>query len=549
MNDRNDLPETGAPAPAAPPSLASPPPRLLERALAATGSGVIITDPALPDNPIVYCNPAFERITGYGAAETVGRNCRFLQGPETDPGHVAEIRGAIRAGRECRVTLRNYRKDGCPFWNDLIISPVHDETGRLVNFIGVQSDVSARVDAEAERARAVGALEAEREMLAAVNRTGQMLAAELDLQKLVQAVTDAATALTGAQFGAFFYNVVDPAGAGEAYTLYTLSGVPPEAFARFPMPRNTEIFAPTFRGEGVVRSDDITRDPRYGTNAPHAGMPPGHLPVKSYLAVPVISRSGEVLGGLFFGHPESGVFGEREERSILGLAAQAAVAMDNAALFRQAQHEIDERKRAEAALRENQQRIRAVLREIVASVTEGKLRLCETPADLPVPLGSCGPPVTLSRPNLRALRRRTTEAAEARGLPEERWQDLLTGVGEASMNAVVHGGGGEAWVCAGAGDANGDYNGTVQVWVRDRGKGIAMDQLHRATLERGFTTTGTLGHGFWMMLKAVDRIWLLTGASGTTVVLEQDRDPAPTTWFRRPPTSGDDGNFAAARPA
>jgi hypothetical protein len=76
-----------------------------------------------------------------------------------------------------------------------------------------------------------------------------------------------------------------------------------------------------------------------------------------------------------------------------------------------------------------------------------------------------------------------------------------------------------------------------------------MDQLHRATLERGFTTTGTLGHGFWMMLKAVDRIWLLTGASGTTVVLEQDRDPAPTTWFRRPPTSGDDGDFAAARPA
>src|SRR3546814_10209606 len=81
--------------------------------------------------------------------------------------------------------------------------------------------------------------------------------------------------------------------------LYSLSGVPREAFARFPMPRNTAIFAPTFRGEGVVRSDDIKADPRYGHNAPNKGMPEGHLPVTSHLAVPVISREGEVIGGLF----------------------------------------------------------------------------------------------------------------------------------------------------------------------------------------------------------------------------------------------------------
>jgi signal transduction histidine kinase len=90
--------------------------------------------------------------------------------------------------------------------------------------------------------------------------------------------------------------------------------VPREAFASFPMPRNTAVFGPTFRGEGTVRSDDITRDPRYGGNPPHRGMPEGHLPVRSYLAVPVVSRSGEVLGGLFFGHPEPGVFAERAER-------------------------------------------------------------------------------------------------------------------------------------------------------------------------------------------------------------------------------------------
>jgi signal transduction histidine kinase/ActR/RegA family two-component response regulator len=157
----------------------------------------------------------------------------------------------------------------------------------------------------------------------------------------VQAVTDAATELTGARFGSFFYNVLNEEGA--SYTLYTLSGVPREAFAHFPMPRATDLFGPTFRGEGVVRIDDVHLDPRYGKNSPYFGMPEGHLPVTSYLAVPVISRSGEVLGGLFFGHPEPRVFTERHARIVEGLAAQSAIAMDNARLYESAQ-----RARAEA---------------------------------------------------------------------------------------------------------------------------------------------------------------------------------------------------------
>ncbi|MBD0327543.1 MAG: GAF domain-containing protein, partial [Pyrinomonadaceae bacterium] len=129
----------------------------------------------------------------------------------------------------------------------------------------------------------------------------------------------------------FFYNVLDANGA--SYMLYTLSGVPREVFAHFPMPRATNLFGPTFRGEGVIRIDDVTQDERYGKNSPYYGMPPGHLHVTSYLAVPVISRSGEVLGGLFFGHPEPSVFTERTEHIVTGLAAQAAIAMDNARLF------------------------------------------------------------------------------------------------------------------------------------------------------------------------------------------------------------------------
>jgi signal transduction histidine kinase len=142
-------------------------------------------------------------------------------------------------------------------------------------------------------------------------------------------------ALTGADFGAFFYNVIDS--AGESYMLYTLSGAPREAFSTFPMPRNTAIFAPTFAGTAVVRSRDITLDGRFGHNPPYHGLPPGHLPVRSYLAVPVRSRTGKVHGGLFFGHKDVGVFSERHERLAVGVAAWAALAMDNGYLYAEAQ--------------------------------------------------------------------------------------------------------------------------------------------------------------------------------------------------------------------
>jgi two-component sensor histidine kinase len=113
------------------------------------------------------------------------------------------------------------------------------------------------------------------------------------------------------------------------------------------MPRNTAVFHPTFAGEGVLRSEDILADPRYGQSAPHFGMPEGHLPVRSYLAVPVRSRTGEVLGGLFFGHSDPGRFSDRHEQVMLGIAPQAAVAIDNARLFAEAQREIDQRRQAE----------------------------------------------------------------------------------------------------------------------------------------------------------------------------------------------------------
>jgi PAS domain S-box-containing protein len=204
----------------------------------------------------------------------------------------------------------------------------------------------------AARRQLQAALREQTEINETVNRLGSILSAELDLRKLVQSVTDACTELTGAGFGSFFYNVID--NRGESYMLYTLSGVPQKAFAHFPMPRATDLFGPTFRGEGIIRIADVKKDYRYGQNSPYYGMPEGHLPVTSYLAVPVISRSGEVIGGLFFGHPDKEIFTARHERIIEGLAAQTAVAIDNARLF-----EIAERARAQTEESERHYRLLA----------------------------------------------------------------------------------------------------------------------------------------------------------------------------------------------
>jgi PAS domain S-box-containing protein len=118
--------------------------RLRERALDSVSQGIIITDPSKPDNPVLYANPAFERLTGYSQAEVVGRNCRFLQGEGTDPAAVAEVRRAVREGRACSLELLNYRKDHTAFWNALSVSPVRDADGKLTHFVGVQTDVTER---------------------------------------------------------------------------------------------------------------------------------------------------------------------------------------------------------------------------------------------------------------------------------------------------------------------------------------------------------------------------------------------------------------------
>ena len=299
--------------------------------LEAVEQAIIVTN---VDGHIIYWNHGAEHLYGWQAREVLGRSILEVTPSQMSQEQAAAILPHLQRGEKWSGEFLVQRKDGSHFWAHVTDSPMHDDEGRLVGIVGVSVDISERKRIEAQ-------LHEHAETIATINRIGQVLSAELDLHKLVQLVTDATTELTGAQFGAFFYNSINE--QGEIYQLYTLSGAPHAAFADFPMPRNTHVFGPTFYNEGVIRSTNIQEDPRYGQNPPYYGMPPGHLPVVSYLAVPVVARSGEVLGGLFFGHPEAGVFTERSEQIVVGIAAQTATAMDNARLYEAAHQAIRER--------------------------------------------------------------------------------------------------------------------------------------------------------------------------------------------------------------
>ena len=176
--------------------------------------------------------------------------------------------------------------------------------------------------------------------------------------------------MSGAQFAAFIFNAADQ--RSESLLLDTLSGAPREAFDTLGNPRSTALFGPTLRGEAPIRCDDLLTHFSHETMAPPDGLPEDHLPVRSYLAVPVRSRSSEVIGGLFFGHPQPSVFNERVERLIIGVAAHAGVAIDNARLYEAAQKAADEREsllESERAARTEAERMSDVKDEFLATLS------------------------------------------------------------------------------------------------------------------------------------------------------------------------------------
>jgi GAF domain-containing protein/anti-sigma regulatory factor (Ser/Thr protein kinase) len=263
--------------------------------------------------------------TSYGSAR---------QGSEDEPPPGPRLAAPLlaRDGSSLGLIELSDKLDGTPFTDadEAILVQLAQMAANAIETLELLArEHAARVEAEETGRRLLH----EKQRAEALQRVGSALTARLELREIVQLATDAARELTPAAFGAFFYNVVSP--AGESYMLYTLSGVERSAFEGFPMPRNTEIFAPTFGGEAIVRLDDVLADPRYGLSAPYFGMPDGHLPVRSYLAVPVVASTGDVVGGLFFGHPEAGMFSDEDERMVAGIAAQSAIAIENARLYQE----------------------------------------------------------------------------------------------------------------------------------------------------------------------------------------------------------------------
>ena len=276
---------------------------------------------------ITSWNPAAERMFGYTAEEVLGRSIRLLI-PQHLQSEEDAVLAKIRAGEivDHFETIRQ-RKDGSLLSISLTVSPVRDDAGVVIGASKIARDIT-------ERSRLL--LEA-REQAAITQKLGEVgaaLASTLERESIVQKVTDTARSSRRRS------------SARSSTTWWTRAPATPTCSIRCrgcprkrspaPQPRATALFGPTFAAR-TIRLDDATQDPRYGKSAPYHGMPSGHLPVRSYLAVPVTGAGGDVLGGLFFGHSRVGVFTEQHERIVEGIAGWASVALENSRLFVAAQ--------------------------------------------------------------------------------------------------------------------------------------------------------------------------------------------------------------------
>jgi PAS domain S-box-containing protein len=290
---------------------------------------------ASADGKTVWYNQRWYEYTGATEPDMANNGWHNTVDPAVLPAVLLHWKNAIASGTPFEMEFPLRGADGSYRWFLARASAVRDTAGAVVRWFGTNTDVD-------QVKRVEQALRDESHVLELLNNTGSALASQRDLRALLQTATDAATGIAGARFGAFFYHGKDS--ARSLYTLYTLSGsVSPDAES-FAEANPTALFGPSLRGTGVIRSGDVSADPRFGIEPGQWSMPTGHPAVRSYLSMPVVARSGEALGTMFFGHPEPGVFTERTERIVGGIAAQAAVAIDNARLYEAARHSAEERK-------------------------------------------------------------------------------------------------------------------------------------------------------------------------------------------------------------
>ena len=276
------------------------------------------------DGTITSWNPAAERMFGYSAAEAIGQSVRILIPAELQ-GEEDTVLAKLRAGESVNhyETVR-MRKDGRLASISLTVSPIRDERGVIVGASKIARDVTdhARLRLLAQR---------NADHAATLAEVGANIASTLDPEVIVRKVIDAATSLTGAAYGVFLRAGRDRA-AGDANVLYTVSGAASDGVT-VPPPRATVLFEPAFSSHTIVRVDDVTENPQFSLHWPYYGMPSDGPPTRSFLAVPIRGFRGNMLGGLFFGHSTVAAFTEQHERLAAGVAAWAAVALENARLY------------------------------------------------------------------------------------------------------------------------------------------------------------------------------------------------------------------------
>ncbi len=417
--------------------------RKLIESFALTARDVILITEAEPiDQPgprIVFVNPAFTQMTGYSAAEVIGKTPRILQGSGTDRAPLDYIRERLAAWEPFRVELLNYRKNGTPFWVEIDAHPLANETGFHTHWIAIQRDISARKEVE------------------------QQLAAQL--QALAQ-VSDAVIALDNDWRITYWNREAERMYKHSAHSV--MGKVIHDVFTtEWVRPATEESGMRTLARDGVAQMEQVHRQPGGRT-----------IPVEGKVSR-LRDANGEYCGYI------------------------AAI------------RDISDRKRLEAAKAfENQ-----FVREVLHSMTGRRLRLVDNLSDLPTVPGDVVAVVPLrDTADLKPVREALRAAVRDLGFAVERTEDTIIGIHEAVMNAIQHANGGTVSVYSDPGA------GMLQVWIGDVGTGIARDTIHRAALEFGFTTGDSMGFGFPLLLAMVDRVWLLTGTGGTTLVIEQERE-------------------------
>ncbi len=439
----------------------------------------------------LYVNQQWTDFTGKSLAESV----RFKKSAFVHPDDIEHAERIWMAAAENRepfdIECRLRGADGKFRWVLCSATPFQDDSGEVIQWIGSCTQIDSRKKRESAQrfltglSRQLRRLQDSKEVVdCAVEAVGNYLQA--DRATYLEVFTDRSEYRVVSQFDG-----------------HTRSNLEFKNVSRF----GDAILADLKAGSSIC-VDSTREDPRTAEFYEKA-----YAPGKSeaLIAIPLI-KDGQWVAALAITDNKPRQWEPADAEVAEYILEQTWLALQNFRLIEQIQ------------LGAAQQR--AFLRDVFASVTDGKLRLCDSASDLPsVPEYISDQARTDFKDGFRDLRISIERCARSAGFGDDRMQDLVTAATEAATNATKYAGSGNARIYA-------DPNGIIQVWVKDSGKGIDLELVPKATLSRGYTTSGTLGHGMKIMLSTVNRIWLLTGAEiGTTVVLEQDRLAPEPSWL------------------